>query len=423
VDYFIRRRGELYCEAIPLKRLAEKYGTPLYIYSLRTFVRHFKVAERAFGDIPHAVFYSAKANSNLTLLNVIARLGGGCDIVSLGEYLSARKAGIRRIIFSGVGKQAQEIERALEGGLDFFGVESEGELQSIAEIAARRGKIAPVSLRVNPDVDPRTHPYIATGLKSEKFGIPAAKAIALYKYISQSKHLKAVGISMHLGSQIQSVKPFVEGLARLKKIVGKLAEQRIVFKHIDIGGGWAVPFARGQKLPGPSDYVKALIPQMKGMNCEFIIEPGRSLIGNAGALLSKVVYIKSGQGKKFVIVDSGMNDFIRTALYGKFHRLEPVSDRGGKSVRIDVVGPVCESSDAFGRKILLSMPRPGDYLCLFTAGAYGYSMASNYNSRLRPAEVLVDGSKDYLIRQREDYNDLWKKQKLIKLESAPRLKI
>jgi diaminopimelate decarboxylase len=423
VDYFIRKRGELYCEAIPLRRLADKYGTPLYVYSLRTFARHFKVAERAFGDIPHAVFYSAKANSNLTLLNVIARLGGGCDVVSLGEYLSAKKAGIRRIIFSGVAKQVHEIERALIGGLDFFGVESEAELELIEKIAAKLGKIAPISLRVNPDVDPRTHPHIATGLKKEKFGIPASKAVALYRSISENRRLKAEGISMHLGSQIQSVKPFVEGLARLKKIVGILAEQKIVFKHIDIGGGWAVPFARDQKLPGPSDYIRALIPQMGGMNCEFIIEPGRSLIGNAGVLLSRVVYIKSGQGKKFVIVDAGMNDFIRTALYGKYHRLEPVSDRGGKSVRVDVVGPVCESSDAFGRKILLSMPRPGDYLCLFTAGAYGYSMASNYNSRLRPAEVLIDGSKDYLIRQREDYNDLWKKQKLIKLESAPRLKI
>ena len=423
MDYFIRKRGELYCEAIPLKRLADKYGTPLYVYSLRTFVRHFKVAEHAFGEIPHAVFYSAKANSNLTLLNVIARLGGGCDVVSLGEYLSAKKAGVKRIIFSGVGKRAEEIEKALRGGLDFFGVESKSELELIAQIAAGLGKVAPISLRINPDVDPRTHPYIATGLKSEKFGIPAAKATALYKYISQSKHLKAVGISMHLGSQIQSVKPFVEGLSRLIKIVGRLAEQKIVLQHIDIGGGWAVPFARGQKLPGPSDYVRALIPQMRAMHREFIIEPGRSLIGNAGVLVSKVVYIKSGQAKKFVIIDAGMNDFIRTALYGKFHRLEPVRDRGGRPVRVDVVGPVCESSDAFGRKILLSMPNPGDYLCLRTAGAYGYSMASNYNSRLRPAEVLVDGSKEYLIRQREEYGDLWKRQKPIKLERAPRIRI
>ena len=423
MDYFIRKRGELYCESVPLRRLADRYGTPLYVYSLRTFVRHFKVASRAFGGIRHAVFYSAKANSNLTLLNVIARLGGGCDAVSLGEYLLAKKAGIKRIIFSGVAKQAHEIERALKGGLDFFGVESESELELIGKIAARLGKVAPVSLRVNPDVDPRTHPHIATGLKREKFGIPAARAVGIYKKIATSRNLKAVGISMHLGSQIQYVKPFVEGLAKLKKIFAGLAEQKIVLRHIDLGGGWAAPFARGQKLPGPSDYVRALIPQMRGVDCEFIIEPGRALVGNAGVLVSKVVYIKSGQGKKFVIVDAGMNDFIRTALYGKYHRLEPLIDRGGKPIRADVVGPVCESTDAFAKKIMLSMPRPGDYLCLFTAGAYGFSMASNYNSRPRPAEVLVDGGRDYLIRQREEYSDLWKKQKLVKLERAPKLKL
>ncbi|MCP4583750.1 MAG: diaminopimelate decarboxylase [candidate division Zixibacteria bacterium] len=422
MDYFTRKSGKLFCESVSLTRLAERYGTPLYVYSLRTFVRHYKIASRAFGDIPHSIFFSAKANSNLTLLKVIADLGGGCDVVSLGEYKAARKAGIKRVIFSGAGKRPDEIEAALKGGLEFFGVESENELELIEKIATRLGKTAPISLRLNPDVNPITHKYIATGLKTEKFGIPAGRAIKIYKYISQSDRLKPVGISMHLGSQIQTVKPFVEGFRKLKAIFRLLLEQRIVLSHIDLGGGWAAPFTKNQKLPGPSDYIKALVPQMKGLGVEFIVEPGRSLVGNAGVLVTKVIYLKTGYSRKFAIVDAGMNDLIRPALYDADHRIEPVLLRGGRSTKYDVVGPICESSDTFSKKTALSALHQGDLLCLFTVGAYGQSMASNYNSRLRSAEVLVRGNRDYLIRERENYTDLWRKQKLIDLKNLQKIK-
>ena len=423
MDYFVRKNGRLYCESVPLTRLAAKYGTPLYVYSLRTFVRHFKIASMAFGDIRHAIFYSAKANSNLTLLKAIANLGGGSDVVSIGEYLSARKAGIKRIIFSGAGKQEHEITESLRKGLDFYGVESENELQLIEKVARKLNKTAPISLRVNPDVDPKTHHHIATGLRTEKFGIPANKVLKIYRYMAQSKYLDPVAISMHLGSQIQTTKPFVEGFGKLKQLYIELLEQNIVLKHIDLGGGWAAPFTKKHKLPGPSAYIKALVPQMRGLDVEFIVEPGRSLVGNAGVLLSKIVYIKDGYGKKFVIIDAGMNDLIRPALYSAIHRVEPVTARKGKSFKADVVGPICESADTFARKTSFTGLREGDLLCLFTTGAYGQSMASNYNSRLRSAEVLVKGSKDYLIRERESYSDIWKKQKSIDLKNIKLMKI
>jgi diaminopimelate decarboxylase len=415
MDYFIRKRNKLYCEEVALSDLADKHKTPLFVYSLRTFVRHFKVASQAFRDIPHAVFYSAKANSNLSLLKIIAGLGGGCDVVSLGEYLAARKAGIKRIVFSGVGKQDFEIEETLRKGLDFYGVESENELRLIEKIAAKLKKRALVSLRVNPDVDPKTHKYIATGLKSEKFGIPFTQAEELYHFISKSSYLSAVGISMHLGSQIMTTRPFVQGFERLKHIFNRLKEKGIKLKYIDLGGGWAVPFTRDQRLPSPSDYINTLYPQMQNIDVEFIVEPGRSLIGNAGVLLSKVLYIKKGNAKNFVIADAAMNDLIRPALYGDPHRIEPVVQRKGNAINADVVGPICESSDTFAANIELQGLRDGDLICIFTAGAYGYSMSSNYNSRLRPAEVLVDGNQIFLIRERETYFDLWRKQKLLKL--------
>jgi diaminopimelate decarboxylase len=423
MDYFLRKNKDLYCESVPLARLAKEYGTPLYVYSLRTFVRHLKIASRAFGDIKHAIFYSAKANSNLSLLKAVAGLGGGCDVVSLGEYLAARKAGVKRIIFSGVGKQVREIEEALKGGVDFFGVESENELRIIEKIARKLKRIAPVSLRVNPDVDPKTHKYISTGLKTEKFGIPANRTIGIYKEIAHNKHLIPVGISMHLGSQVETVEPFIDGFLKIKRIFRSLLEQNIILKHIDLGGGWAAPFKKNQHLPGPSDYVKALLPEMSGLEAEFIVEPGRSVVGNAGVLITKVIYLKKGYARRFAIVDAGMNDFIRTALYQKFHRLEQVKLRKGESFKYDVVGPVCESADTFAVDIRFEGLHEGDLLCLFTAGAYGFSMSSNYNSRLRPAEVLVNGNKVFLVRERERYEDIWRKQKLFRLGPVQKLKI
>jgi diaminopimelate decarboxylase len=301
----------------------------------------------------------------------------------------------------------------MKGGLQFFGVESPNELEVIEKIAAKLARTAPVSLRINPDVDPKTHRYIATGLKKEKFGIPFGQAVRLYDRISRSNHLKAVGISMHLGSQVQTVKPYVEGLRRLIDIYHRLLAKDIDIRYLDLGGGWAAPFIRGQNLPMPADYVQAMLPLLKDIKAEVIVEPGRSVVGNAGVLVTRVIYLKKGYRKTFAIVDAAMNDFIRPALYGGNHRIEPVNIRKGGRLKFDVVGPICENSDTFARHIGLPPLKEGDLLCLFTAGAYGYSMSSNYNSRLRAAEVLVAGGKDYMIRERETYDDLWRKQKQV----------
>ncbi len=414
MNYFDRRRGELFCEKVPLTSLADKYGTPLYVYSLKTIVRHLRVVSSAFAGLSHSVFYSVKANSNLTLLRIIAELGYGCDVVSIGEYLTAKRAGVKRIIFSGVGKREDEIERALKGGVVFFGVESANELETIDKIAGKLKIAAPVSLRVNPDVNPLTHRHIATGLKKEKFGIPAGEAEGLYLKIKSKKWLNPVGISMHIGSQIRSVKPFVEASMKLKSLFSKLLAKGIRLRYFDLGGGWAAPYSKSDKTAMPDDYVRALLPHISGLQAEFIVEPGRSIIGNAGVLLARVIYIKQGAGKRFAVIDAGMNDFIRPALYGAHHVVEPVIFRGNRRYSTDVVGPICENADSFARGIKLQSLKEGDLLCIFTAGAYGFSMASNYNSRPKPAEVIVDDTKSYLIRERETVSDLWRKQKLVR---------
>jgi len=414
MNYFNRRRGELFCERVSLIRLADRYGTPLYVYSLKTLVRHLRVVSQAFGSLPHSVFYSAKANSNLTLLHLIAELGHGCDVVSVGEYLTARKAGVKRIIFSGVGKKEEEIKTALKGGIEFFGVESAGELKTIEKIAASLKIAAPISLRVNPNVDPRTHRHIATGLEKEKFGISPNEAETLYLKINSSRWLKAVGISMHIGSQIRSVKPFVEASGKLKSLYLKLLAQGVRLRYFDLGGGWAAPYSKSDKTAMPDDYVRAMLPHLRNLQVEFIVEPGRSIIANAGVLLARVIYIKQGVGKTFAIIDAGMNDLIRPALYDAHHVIEPVVVRNGRRRQTDVVGPICENADSFAKGIKLQSLKEGDLLCIFTAGAYGVSMASNYNSRPRPAEVLVDDTRTYLIREREKISDLWRKQKLIR---------
>jgi diaminopimelate decarboxylase len=415
MDYFTRKDGQLYCEKIPIAQLADKYGTPLYIYSLKTFTRHLDVVSSAFGELPHDIFYSVKANSNISLLRIVGELGYGCDVVSFGEYLIARKAGIKKIIFSGVGKTDYEIAESMKGGLLFFGAESENELLAIEKIARKLGKKAPISIRINPDVDPKTHHHIATGLREEKFGIPAEQAVSIYRRMAKSRYLKPVGVSMHIGSQVITVKPYIEAVEKMAELFGRLSEQKILLRYLDLGGGWAAPFERDHKVPMPSDYVKAILPSIAGLKASIFVEPGRSIVGNAGVLVSRVIYVKKARGKQFAIVDSGMNDFIRPALYDGHHRIEPVNLKTRTKNIYDVVGPICENADTFARGIQLPKVGENDLLCLFTAGAYGYSMSSNYNSRLKAAEILVDGDKDYLIRERETYKDLWRKQRFIKI--------
>ena len=408
MDYFEFKNGELYCENIPAKHLAEKYGTPLFVYSLKTLVRHFHVTQEAFGDIPHIICYAAKANTNLGILKVASLTGAGCDVVSVGELKSALMAGVdrKKIVFSGVGKTEEEIESAIKESILFICAESMSELETIATIAKRLRKIATVAIRVNPDIDPGTHPYIATGLRKTKFGIDEQTAKIAYRYCHKNKWLNPIGISMHIGSQVESVRPYVTATKKIVALYKYLWKQKIQLRYIDIGGGWAAHVRYHNRLPHPNDYVSAVKDLFSGLPVTVIAEPGRSLVGNAGILLMRVIAIKKTSRKSFAIVDAGMNDFIRPALYGANHRLEAVVRKNGPIQEFDVVGPVCENGDFFGRGVRLSKIERGDYICLFTAGAYGASMSSNYNSRPRAAEVAVGGKKDILVKQRESFKDL-----------------
>ena len=408
MDHFHFQEGELYCEEIKVADMAAKYSTPLYIYSLKTLVRHLHVTSQAFGDIPHIICYAAKANPNLAILRVAGLCGAGCDVVSEGELMLALKAGIarERIVFSGVGKTEEEIERAVKAKILFISVESISELELASKIG-RRYKIAvPISIRVNPAIDPGTHPYIATGLKETKFGMDENSAKEGYRICQHEKWLEPIGISMHIGSQVEAVRPYVDATRKMVNLYRYLWKQSIYLKYIDIGGGWAAHFRRVNRLPHPDDYVSAVKDLFSGLPVKVIAEPGRSLVGNAGILIMRVIRTKKNNRKQFCVVDAGMNDFIRPALYGANHRIEPVKERKGPRVTYDVVGPVCENSDFLGKAVRLPEMHEGDLLCLFTAGAYGSSMSSNYNSRTRPAEVVVAGEKVILIKERETLNSL-----------------
>jgi diaminopimelate decarboxylase len=409
VNHFRPRRGVLHAEDVPLPALARRFGTPLYVYSSATLTRHWRVLERSLRGLDHQVCYAVKANSSLAVLSLLARLGSGFDIVSGGELYRVLKAGgdPRRVVFSGVGKRDDEIAFALDAGVGTLNVESAPELVRVAAVARRLGVRAPVALRVNPDVDPRTHPYIATGLRESKFGVPVDEARRLYAAAVRDPHLDVRGVACHIGSQITSVRPFTDAVARILRLARDLERAGIRLRHLDVGGGLGVTY-KDEAPPSPAEYGAAIKRALAGWRGEVHLEPGRVLVGNAGVLLTRVLYVKRSGRKTFVVVDAAMNDLVRPSFYDAWHGIEPVAapPRGTPLVACDVVGPVCESSDFLARGRRLPLPAEGDLLCVRTAGAYGFTMSSNYNSRPRAAEVLVDGEAALLARARETYPDL-----------------
>ncbi|PTL90254.1 diaminopimelate decarboxylase [Halomonas litopenaei] len=412
MDHFNYRDGELYAEEVPLARIAEAVGTPCYVYSRATLERHFQAYREALGSHPHLICYAVKANSNLAVLNVLARQGAGFDIVSQGELERVLAAGgdPAKVVFSGVAKRPDEMARALEVGIKCFNVESRPELEVLNEVAGRLGKVAPVSLRVNPDVDAGTHPYISTGLKDNKFGIPVDEALEVYRLAAELPHLKVTGLDCHIGSQLTEIAPFLDALERLLLLLDRLREENIEVSHLDLGGGLGVPY-RDETPPAPFDYASKLLERLSrwdgGERLTLLFEPGRSIAANAGVMLTRLTYVKPGETKNFAIVDAAMNDLIRPSLYQAWQAIIEVDSRLDRASDVyDVVGPVCETGDFLGKERQLAVA-PGDLLAVRSAGAYGFVMASNYNSRPRPAEVLVDGDSYQVVRRRETLEDLW----------------
>lgn len=412
MNYFEYRNGEMFAEGVPLKRVAREVGTPAYVYSLATLKRHFRVFDQAFAKARHIVCFSVKANSNLALLRAFAKEGSGFDIVSGGELYRALKVGAdpKKIVFSGVGKKRQEIEYALNAGILMFNVESEEELFALNEIAAGVGKKAPISLRVNPDVDPQTHPYISTGMKKAKFGVDIKKSLETYKKAVSLKNIDVVGVDCHIGSQLTSLSPFVDALAKVREyldrvLAGEMKKEGAQIRYLDLGGGLGINY-HDETPPLPEEYAKAIIQGLEGLDITLILEPGRVIVGNAGILLTEVQYLKETETKKFVIVDGGMNDLIRPALYGSYQAIRPVIESKSEKIVADVVGPICESGDFFAKDREIARPQRGDLLAVMSVGAYGFTMASNYNSHPKPPEVLVDGDQYYVVRKRETLDDL-----------------
>ncbi len=404
---FALRDGELFAERVSLAAIAERHGTPCYVYSRASLEGAWRSLDSALAGLPHLVCYAVKANSTLAVLDVFARLGGGFDIVSGGELARVVAAGgdPRRTVFSGVGKSAAEMRAALEADILCFNVESEGELERLDGLARATGRRAPVSLRVNPDVDPKTHPYISTGLKESKFGIPYADAPALYRRAAAMPGIAIRGIDMHIGSQITELGPYREAASKLLGLVDRLAADGLFLEHVDVGGGLGVRYR--DEVPVPvADYAALLRELFSGRREKLVLEPGRWLVANAGVLLTRVEYLKRGPGKRFAIVDAAMNDLIRPALYDAWHAVEPVRPRGDVAERWDLVGPVCESADflALDRALALA---PGDLLAIRSAGAYAMAMSSNYNTRPRAAEVMVDGDRAHVVRRRESVDELF----------------
>jgi diaminopimelate decarboxylase len=413
VSFFSQRNGELHAEDVALSRVAAEFGTPCYVYSRAALTDAFQRYDRAFGTRPHLICYAAKANSNLAILNVLARLGSGFDIVSGGELSRVIAAGgdPAKIVFSGVGKTAIEMRQALSAGIRCFNVESESELQRLDKVAGEAGRKAPVSLRVNPDVDAKTHPYISTGLKENKFGVPFEEALRIYRGARQLRNLDVVGIDCHIGSQLTEVAPFIDAFRKVLGLVDTLAAEGIVLSHLDLGGGLGIRY-RDEVPPPPDEYVAALFATIGDRKQEILLEPGRSIVGNAGLLLTRVEYLKHGEARNFAIVDAAMNDLMRPALYDAWHEVVPVRPDGATKLRYEIVGPVCESGDFLARDRELALGE-GDLLAIMSAGAYGMAMSSNYNSRPRAAEVMVDGSRVHLIRQRERTADLHAGERLL----------
>ncbi|NPA49416.1 MAG: diaminopimelate decarboxylase [Thermodesulfobacteria bacterium] len=405
MHHFQFRHGELYAEELPVREIARRVGTPFYLYSTATLKRHFRIFDRAFGALPHLVCYSVKANSNLAVLRLFAREGSGADIVSGGELYRALKAGIppEKIVFSGVGKTPREMREALKAGILMFNVESLGELQTLARVARSLGKVAPVAIRINPDVDPKTHPYISTGLQKNKFGLDLETAFKAYLLAREDPHLQVLGIDCHIGSQLTEISPFVEALRRVKAFMKRLAQEDIEIRYLDLGGGLGIVYG-DEAPPPPEEYARALVEELKDLKVTLILEPGRVLVGNAGILVTRVLYYKETPAKKFVIVDAGMNDLLRPAFYDAYHEIVPVTSHPDRpEIVADVVGPICETGDFFARDRKLPLVKPGELLAVMSTGAYGFVMSSNYNSRPRPPEVLVSGSEYFVVRRRESY--------------------
>lgn len=404
---FNYRNGELYAEDVPVREIAAKVGTPVFIYSYNTLVRHFKAYQDAFDSFPHLICFALKANSNAAIVKLFAKLGGGADVVSGGELFRALKAGVpaKRVVYAGVGKTEEEIRLALKSKILMFNVESEEELKAIDRVAGKMKVVAPIALRVNPDIDPMTHPYISTGLKKHKFGIPIENALEFYRLAQGLKNISIVGIHKHIGSQLTKVTPFVDSLKRVLSLVDELAKIGIAISNLDIGGGLGITYY-DETPPIPSQLARSILPLLKGRKLTVILEPGRSIVGNAGILVTKVLYTKRGEDKDFVIVDAGMNDLIRPSIYSAYHHIQPVLKNRKEKCFGDVVGPICESGDFLAKEREFQRVEAGEYLAVMSAGAYGYSMASNYNSRPRAEEVLVRGKKYATIRKRETYADL-----------------
>lgn len=407
MNFFQFQDDELWCEEVPVRKIAEDVGTPFYLYSHRTLQRHYQVFDEAFRDVPHIICFSAKANSNMAILRTLSGQGSGVDIVSGGELFRALKAGAdpRKIVYSGVGKREDEIIFALESGILLFNIESFQELETIDGIAGRLGKKAPIAIRVNPDVDPMTHPHISTGLRENKFGIQIEKSLETYRKAVKLRNVEPIGVDCHIGSQITDMAPFLDALERLKKLIGLLRKERIDIQYLDLGGGLGITYNL-ETPPHPSDYAGAIIERAGDLGVTFILEPGRVIVGNAGILVTRVLFTKSNEDKNFVIVDAGMNDLIRPSLYGSYHFIQPISRKADGKILADIVGPICESGDFLAKKRVLQAAGRGDLLAVMSAGAYGFTMASNYNSRPRAAEVLVRDNEYFVIREREAYDDL-----------------
>ncbi|KRT73071.1 MAG: diaminopimelate decarboxylase, diaminopimelate decarboxylase [Deltaproteobacteria bacterium CSP1-8] len=413
MHHFAMKRGEMVCEGVPLGRIADAVGTPVYVYSHATLSHHYGVFDRVFSGTPHLICYSMKANPNGSIIRTFTNLGSGVDIVSGGELSRALAAGTppSKIVYSGVGKMEWEIEEALRRGILMFNVESRQELETIDAIARKMRRRAPIALRVNPDVDPKTHPYISTGLKKNKFGIHIDQAIRDYEWAARRRHIEVVGVDCHIGSQLTEISPFVDAAGRVRALVDRLIRKGLDIRFVDIGGGLGITY-EDEIPPDPRQYADAIAGAFRGLPVTIILEPGRVLVGNAGVLLTRMLYTKpsqegAGKGKKqFFIVDAAMNDLARPSLYGSYHAIVPVTKRTRRKVVADVVGPICESGDFLARDRELPAFAAGDLVAVMSAGAYGFSMSSTYNSRPRAAEVMVSGSRFEVVREREPLRDL-----------------
>jgi len=415
MHFFKYKNSELYAEDVPVRKIAEKVGTPLYIYSEKTLLRHLQSYQQAFDGYPSTICFALKANSNLAVLRLLAKNGCGADVVSGGELYLAKKAGIPsgKIVYAGVGKTDEEIAAALKARILMFNVESSDELKAIDTVAGKLKVKAPIALRVNPDIDPKTHPYISTGLKKSKFGIPIENALEYYQLARKLNNVEVLGIHKHIGSQITTIKPFIDALKRVILLAHNLREQGIEIRHLDIGGGLGISY-KDEEPPLPEDLSRAVLPLLEEGGFNLILEPGRSIAGNAGILVTKVLYLKKNPEKEFVVVDAGMNDLLRPSLYEAFHDVRPVIKNSRKKVLSDIVGPICESGDFLAKERMINRASQGDLLAVMSAGAYAFTMSSNYNSRPRVAEVLVRGAEFFVVKDRESYKDLVRGMKVPK---------